>query len=638
MKREFYKIFVKRKAWLLILVFMFLRLLTAFLQMNPFGDYRMELNRESYLRHMEVLEGKLTDEKAAYIAEENRIIRELQAHNRDAVIREYIGGEITEAEFDEQIRLRDTGNQYSDEFVVVNEQYARAQQNPERVYFVYSNGWTALLANEHFDFVLLILLMLLTVPVICNEFSSEMYPVLRTTVNGGVRLYLAKSAAAVLTAVLSAAVLFFAECVYFAVTLGLPGGSFPLQSLQPFADSPYQISIYGAAALTLLNHCFGAVFLTVLLLCLSALLRRAVSAVFLGTVSVLLPFVLFPQSEMKYLLPTPLGFLLSCGFLKSRYPVKPYAKDYLTVTPAQYVTVLCVSAAIMLILFLVGLSSFSGVRIRHKRKGRAFCILPILLLLQTGCAAQPSADAPDLTGLVYDKLRYRPETEQYLIHDDDEKGKCVVCRESGEQIPIIHDCFLDTDTVYSCSLPYIDGDTVYYLRQYSAFHDAVIALNLQDFSEQTVYEFQSSDNVEEMDMLFGLGVYLPKTHPEFDRIDSLFVHDGHLFLSRENGIFRYDLQTGTNVQISYGKSDNLAVTCGYLFYLDEVFDLYRYSPQTGCTEKLPIGKIQYFYAVENGLYCKNLKDGAFCFVSPDGCEKKSPASFHEDAFLKGEYP
>ena len=67
MKYECYKQFAKRKAWLLILVFMGLRLLTVFLQPNYAADYRMELYRDAYMKHMTVLEGRLNDEKAAYI-------------------------------------------------------------------------------------------------------------------------------------------------------------------------------------------------------------------------------------------------------------------------------------------------------------------------------------------------------------------------------------------------------------------------------------------------------------------------------------------------------------------------------------------------------------------------------------------
>ena len=309
MKYELYKLFVKRRAWLLILIFMVLRLITVFLQPNYVMDHRMEMYHDTYMEHMKVLEGKLNDDKAAYIAEQNRRINELL--KQDTSVEAYVSGEITEEEFNERYRQRNTGYQQQDAFEVINEQYQNVLQDPEHVYFIYSNGWTGLIGNEDLDFVLLILLMLLIVPMICNEFSTDMYPILRTTPNGGARLFASKFAVGMITAVLSAVLLFAVEVIYFAAACGLPGGTFPLQSLAPFANSPYQISIYGAAALTLANHCFGAMFMAALLMCLSALFRRSLSAIFIGTTCVLLPFILFSESIMKYVFPTPLGFLLS---------------------------------------------------------------------------------------------------------------------------------------------------------------------------------------------------------------------------------------------------------------------------------------------------------------------------------------
>lgn len=634
MKYECYKLFVKRKAWLLLLVFTALRLLTAFLQTNYASDYRMELYRDAYFRHMEVLEGRLTEEKAAYIEAENALIRELTGENSEDFIGCYIRGEITEDEFNERYRLRTTGYERKDAFAVINDRYRSVSQNPERVYFLYSNGWTGLFGNEHLDFVLLILVMLLTVPMICDEFSTGMYPLLRTAPNGGARLYAAKAGTAVLTAMLSAMLFFAAEAGFYAAVLGLPDGSFPLQSLPPFEQSPYPVSILGAAALTLLNRFIGVTFLTLALLCLSALTKRALSAVFLGTAGILLPYILFAKSSLKYLLPTPLGFLLSSGWLKGSFPVSPNAQEILTVTPAQYRTVLLVSAGLTAGLFLLGMLAFTGFSLpRIRRKGAA--ALCLLCLLLTGCGKAPASE-PDLTGLVYDKWQYRPESEAFSVIRDEETGSFLSYPDSGGQVPLIHDCFTDTADFRRGSLPYIDGDTVYYVNQYSMFHMEIIALDTRDFSERCVYRAYWSDNLDRPEMLFGLGMYLPSKKPQEERTDAYFVHHGQLVLSKPQGIFRIDLRTGDECCIHAGKTENLAATCGYLYYLDELLDLYRCDLKTNVSEKLPVGKIRHFYAAADGLYCRSLKEDAYYFVPPDGSQKEPVPDFDGDAFLKGE--
>ncbi len=628
MKYEFYKLFVKRKAWLLILIFMGLRLITVFLQPNYVRDYKMEMYRDAYMEHMKVLEGKLTDEKAAYISEQNSEIQKLL--NQDTSVESFINGDISEEEFNERYKQRNTGYQQQTEFEVINERYQSILTNPERVYFIYSNGWTALIGNENLDFVLLILLMLLIVPMICNEFSTDMYPVLRTTPNGGMRLFVSKFAVGMITAVLCTILFFAEECLYFAAMFGLQNGSFPLQSLAPFESSPYQISIFGATLLTLANRCFGAMFMTALLLCLSAILRRALSAIFLGTISVLLPFVLFSQSTMKYLFPTPLGFLLSSGLLRGTYAVTPFSSQIVTLTPKQYLTTSVVSLGIILLLFLIGMCAFAGKAIPKRSKAVA-CLL-MLSVFMTGCCEKSSE--PDFNGFVYDKWTYQPVSDEFSVVRDENNVACLSYANDDAYTPLIRDCFTDTSDFGLAMLTYIDGETVYYLNQYKNYHYEIIALNTNDFSHQSVHEVEWSDNIEEMDMLFGLGFYLPKKMQQAEQVDSFFVHDNQLILSKSSGIYWYDLGSDSEVCICNKKAENLAFTCGSVYYMDEVLDVYRYNIQEKTSVKLPIGKAERFYAAEDGLYCKDLLDGKFYFVSPDGSQKEPSDEFDEEQFLK----
>lgn len=630
MKYELYKLFVKRRAWLLILIFMVLRLITVFLQPNYVRDYKMEMYRDSYMEYMEVLEGKLNDEKTAYIAEQNSRINELL--KQDTSVEAYVSGAISEEEFNERYRLRNTGYRQQEEFAVINEQYQNVLQDPERIYFIYSNGWTGLIGNENLDFVLLILLMLLIVPMICNEFVTDMYPILRTTPNGGARLFASKFAVGMITAVLSAVLLFAVEVIFFAAVFGLPSGTFPLQSLAPFANSPYQISIYGAAALTLANHCFGAMFMTALLMCLSALLRRSLSAIFIGTTGILLPFILFSESVMKYVFPTPLGFLLSCGFLKGYFPVAPFSSQFVTITPKQYIATVFISLGFMLILLLIGIMAFSGKKIRKRNKNTLAPMLCITFIFLTGCSNK--SPEPDFSGFVYDKWSYQPVNEEFSVVRDENNVVCISYTKSDELVPVIHDCFTDQINFNLASMTFIDGETVYYLNQYQSFHYEIIALDTRDFSEQSVHEVEWSDNIEEMDMLFGLGKYLPKKMQQDEIVDSFFVHDDQLFISKSNGIYWYDLNSDRQICIYDKKADILAFTCGSVYYTDETLDVYRYDIKTKSTTKLPIGKTERFYAVENGLYCKDLLDGEFYFVNADGSQKELAPNFNEEQFLK----
>ena len=85
--------------------------------------------------------------------------------------------------------------------------------------------------------------------------------------------------------------------------------------------------------------------------------------------------------------------------------------------------------------------------------------------------------------------------------------------------PIIRDCFTDASDFTLAVMTFIDGDTIYYLNQYKTYSYEIIALDTNDFSEHSVHKVEWSDNVEEMDMLFGLGYYLPKKMQKDETVD-----------------------------------------------------------------------------------------------------------------------
>lgn len=630
MKYEVYKLYVKKKAWLILLIFMAIRMFTAVTQPNPAVDYRMELYRDSYMSYMDILEGPLSDEKAAYIAEMNMKINDLSDPENDTDISDYTSGLISEEEFNERYRARRSGRNLRDEFAVINDRFAAVQADPEHVYFMYTNGWTCLIGIDRFDFVLLILLMILIVPMICDEFKTEMYPILRTTPYGGTRLYTAKSAVAAVTACVSAILMFTIEAVYYAFALGLPDGHFPVQSLPPFADSPYQISIFGAALLTLLNRCFGAIFFSAILVCFSVIFRRALSVFSIGTAVMLLPYITLSTSKMKYVSPLPLGFILSSGFLKMRSPISPLSQEFITVTPLEYLRTLLLSVIVIAILFVIGMLVYSenSIRLRKINLALALCIICIAL---TGCKAQESAF--ELSDFVYDSHLYQPKNAEFEVTFDEKYIAVIRYLDTGETVPIVTDCFAD-DSFFQAKISYIDGNTVYFLNQYQISHYAIMALDTRDFSVKTVQESFWSDNVDRPEMLFGLGAYLPSARPQDESVSAFFVHDGQLIVSKAAGIIRYDLQTGEEYCICNERAENLAASCGMIYYLDGQLDLYQYDPKINRANKLPVGKILYFYATENGLICKDLKDNQFYFVSLNGGEKSLLPDFNEAAFCE----
>lgn len=103
-------------------------------------------------------------------------------------------------------------------------------------------------------------------------------------------------------------------------------GSFPLQSLKFFESSSKEVSILGAFLGMSLLRLFGSVFFTTVLLFLSMIMRRYSLVLLSATTILMIPYSIFSLQSTKYMIPAPLGFLLSTGY----YRGDQYGTDPLT--------------------------------------------------------------------------------------------------------------------------------------------------------------------------------------------------------------------------------------------------------------------------------------------------------------------
>ena len=129
------------------------------------------------------------------------------------------------------------------------------------------------------------------------------------------------------------------------------------------------------------------------------------------------------------------------------------------ITPKQYLTAFCLSAAILLLLFAVGMITFTGMKLPSRK---AKSVLPMLLasvLLLTGCTKE--VHKPDFTGFAFDKWSYIPENDELYITYNEEGIVCISYKNGDTPQPIIRNCFEDSLTLNI--LTFIDGDKIYYL-------------------------------------------------------------------------------------------------------------------------------------------------------------------------------
>ena len=199
-------------------------------------------------------------------------------------------------------------------FMEVYDQYYYAKENPSRRFLMDERGWNTLLTHDNVNFLLVLCLLALCVPVFCSEYSCQMEQILCSCRNG--REQLAKYKLLIMAVSAMTVTLLFQGVQFFVVgaTVGISGLSYPLQSLSYFETSPYMLTIGQAYGIVVLCRIAGAAWFAVMTAFLSILCRKSVLTIFVGISVSLLPH-LFGSSFLKYVLPLPAGLLAGTGYL-----------------------------------------------------------------------------------------------------------------------------------------------------------------------------------------------------------------------------------------------------------------------------------------------------------------------------------
>lgn len=385
-------------------------------------------------------------------------------------------------------------------FMEIYNQYYYAKENPSRRFLIDERGWNTLLTHDSVNFLLVLCLLALCVPVFCGEYSCQMEQLLRSCRNGREQLAKCKLLMIVVTAMIVA---FLFQCVQFLtveMTVGLSGLSYPLQSLSFFENSPYMLTIGQAYGIVLLCRVVGAAWFAVLTAFLSVLCRKTVLTIFSGISVSLLPH-LFGGSFLKYILPLPAGLLAGTGYLWGMLTEPRYNADYTEISdvvifrgvaPKEFCVLLGLFAVVLLILMLftvrryVGRKSGIGVRIPFS----AVLLMSLSFFLLTGCSGKTQAEN------VYDFFgnTTNGESKNYTVELDLlENTIYATNRQSGETILLNRSTFQPQGDIFAI---YVTESTCYYAVQNTSGTGEgvwVYGVDLRDFSEWLAYS-DVSDN------------------------------------------------------------------------------------------------------------------------------------------------
>ena len=422
-------------------------------------------NEDAYLSYIQRWQGELNDQKAS----------EMQA------------------EYD-ALNHGNGQEENKSAFMEVYNQYYYARENPSRRYLMDERGWNTLLTHDNVNFLLLLCLLALFVPVFCGEYSCQMDQLLRSCRNGREQLAKDKLLMMAVTAILVTLLFQGIQLLAVGMFAGLSGSSYPLQSLSFFEDSPYMLTIGQAYGIVVLCRIAGAVWLAVVIALISVLCRKTVLTIFAGISVSLLPH-LFGGGFLKYVLPLPAGLLAGTGYLWGTLTEPRFNSDFTEiddvvvfrgVSPKEFLALLGLFAVVLLILLAftvrryVGRKSRTGIRLSH----RAVLTGLLSLLLLTGCSGGTRAES------IYDFFgdNDHGENATYTIELDMlENAIYATNRRSGETFQLNRSTFRPKGDIFAIHVT--DHACYYAVQNTSGTGEGiwVYGIDLCDFSEWLAY-------------------------------------------------------------------------------------------------------------------------------------------------------
>lgn len=618
-KYEFGKMFLYRKGAVILLLFFAAKILLLCFSTAPLNQQAEEY-KQAYSVYLSEITGKLTERTTEYMEQEASALS-AAASTVQTSYEKYYDGQISEQQLNEAVcpLMEKLENQKG--FDIAYQQYLYVRQNPENRYFLYTNGWDALLSNKSPDYLLVLVLFLLIAPVFCEDAKCQMDLLAATMKKGGNCLSKYKillSAFVVLTLSVSSAGM---EILFCTVKYGLLHGNFPLQSLSYFGTSTKVITLWQAFRVIFGLKTLGYLCLGTMVLFCTVFFRKYATSLFVCMSVTFLP-VLGMDASIRYVLPGPAALITASGFLIGNQTSVSSVTDETMITFHEVSGhVLAVSVAVNVLLCITMLLAVlrrcsTKLKRRHKvlRQIPAFFISFVLVIsLLPGCSA--SIPCTRTVFNMSDAKYY--ETEQYLIYIDyNENSEGILMAEdkkTGERTHLVRDVMQSSYQVMNCI--YGQGNNVYYIKMtadksetimYEMYDELLVQkIDLTDFSEQTVFRV----NLNEKNLLGSLFAADQETLSYFLKAQAFFVDQNYLYVISSTDVSRIHMLTGKKESlIETILLSDVAYDGENIYYLNAKSELVKYNVDSQTESMIPDVIAKRFYMSGDCVYFLNRKD------------------------------
>lgn len=635
MQYEIRKMFRHQKGLWLVLFYFVLSIAGILLFDTPVNP-EIEQNKYAYDYYLQQVEGKCTSETKTFLSKEAKRIAE--ANNRlQNLYDDYSDGKLTEKEFTSQIAEAEETVRYQKGFELVFEQYNGIQGNKKNRWFLYTNGWDGLLSHDSLDLLFVLLLLLLITPVFCQEYESGMNDLIMTETKGAKRHAVQKIVLVVVVVCVLCLLSSGMQFLFYDFKYGLPHGEYPLQSLSYFATSTRKVTLIGSFLEISLGKLFGSLSLALLILFVSTCVRRYALTLFISTAAILLPYYGISLLSAKYLIPGPLGFMISTGFFRGNEYQYDAATQEKTMVfqeisgTARWLLIgitLCLAIVMAAIVIKKHTNIWCELKLHSKKKAVCFILLLcISVSMFSGCTTSSTVQGHTLFNMVQGNTFENSKYRFYMANPNSDKAVWMMENKStGKTEKLIRNPMQALSKVSNVIYGY--GHFVYYMRidsDASGFfstpdHFSVVEVDTRNFSEKIIFERNLDVN---RDTFLNIGKPQEQDVKFYSLIEAFFLDDQNLYFIGSGQVSRVNRITGKRdiiIQTPFLK--NLSFDGTNIYYINAESKLIRYNVCTGQETKL-YGIVTESFVItdkqgvifmnrldQNKIYALSLKDGS----------------------------
>ena len=556
-------------------------------------DPVLEENRAVYDRYLAEVEGPLTDEKRSFLEENMNRLSE-NRKELEQLEQRYSMGEIDDAAYEQAFETLSAADRDFVGFGKLYSQYIFVRENGERS-FLYPGGWEILLGSQQPQYLYLLLLVFLIVPVFCQEYSTQMDCILLTQRKSGRDSWKAKAGAVFLLVSVMTLLWELILTGYCAVRFGLPDWDYSLQSLVRFGTTAKRMPLWAAWLLQLGLKELGYLSAATWILFFSVLLRKYSVALMASIVFLVLPFLTVNANTAFLRVPGPWALTLGPIYLITE---KFYQNSFRMVQPFKEVswTELELQAGLSCLILLVQLAviRFKSTNYHFRSRKRASTAMLALMLvgILTGCGFT------DQDAVIYNSDDSGCfEDESVEIYQAEDLTTWLRDKETGMVYQLPLDAQAEPEQITAF---FAQNDSLYYLASYGA---ELKRMDLRTLQEHGVVSWQKPYK-----WFFGLMDAPEDT--QYRWTTGFFLHGNRMYYAQNNELFCLDLLTGQEQPMPQRMTGRNFAYDGTALYLTDAYSrLVWMDLDTGESRTIPQVVASYFRLTEDGIYYVNQQKG-----------------------------